>query len=70
MVTEQQAEEMQRGFVGGGIVIAAVLSLAAVVAAMLLGETWAVWPLIPLVALEIVFVALWVRRRRSSGARR
>ncbi|SBN61873.1 TIGR04206 family protein [Curtobacterium sp. 9128] len=69
MVTEQQAEETQRGFVGGGIVIAAVLSLAAA-AAMLLGETWAVWPLIPLVALEIVFVALWVRRRRSSGARR
>lgn len=68
MVTEQQAEEMRRGFVGGGIVIAAVLSLAAV-AAILLGETWAVWPLIPLVAMEIVFVALWIRRRRSNGAR-
>ncbi len=66
MVTEQEVDTMKRGFVGGGVIIAAVLSVAALVA-ILVGETWAVWPLIPLAAMEIVFLALWVRRRHRSS---
>ena len=50
----------------GGVIIAAVLSVAALVA-ILVGESWAVWPLIPLAAMEVVFLALWVRRRRQSN---
>jgi membrane protein implicated in regulation of membrane protease activity len=70
MVTEQEVEAMKRGFVGGGAIIAAVLSVAALVA-ILVGATWAVWSLLPLAAMEVVFLALWVRRRRrSSGPQR
>lgn len=60
---------MKRGFVGGAVIIAAVLIVAAFIT-IRAGETWAVWPLIPLAAMEIVFVALLVRRRRSSGTGR
>jgi hypothetical protein len=70
MVTEQEVDAMKRGFVGGGVIIAAVLSVAALVV-ILVGETWAVWPLLPLAAMEVVFLGLWVRRRRrSSGPHR
>lgn len=40
MVTEREAEQMRRGFVGGGVIIAGVMALAALVA-MVLGQAWA-----------------------------
>lgn len=40
MVTEREAEQMRRGFVGGGAIIAGVMALAALVA-MVPGQAWA-----------------------------
>jgi hypothetical protein len=59
---------MRRGFVGGGITIAGVMALAALVA-MVLGQEWALWPFIPLLIIEIVFVVAIIRRRRTSSGR-
>lgn len=69
MVTGQEVDATKRGFVGGGVIIAAVLSVTALVA-ILVGGIWAVRPLLPLAAMEVLFLALWVRRRRSSGPQR
>lgn len=71
MESEQEVDAMKRGFVGGGVIIAAVLNKATLVA-ILVGETWAVWPMVPLAAMEVVFLALWLRRRRRrlSGPQR
>ncbi|MBB1195752.1 hypothetical protein [Curtobacterium flaccumfaciens] len=59
---------MRREFVGGGVLIAGVLALAALVA-MVLGQAWALWPFIPLLIIEIVFVGAIIRRRRTSSGR-
>jgi hypothetical protein len=58
MVTEQGVDAMERGVVGSSVIVAAVLGVAALVA-ILVGEIWAIWPLIPLTAIELVFLALW-----------
>ena len=65
MITEHESEQMQRGFVGVGAIIAPVMSVGALIAVML-GEMWAVWPLIALAACAIVFVTIWIRRRRRA----
>ncbi|OII17151.1 hypothetical protein BIV01_05470 [Curtobacterium sp. MCBA15_013] len=56
---------MRRGFVGGGAVIAGAMALVA----MMLGQAWALWPFIPLLIIEIVFVVAIIRRRRTSSGR-
>lgn len=66
MVTEREAEQMRRGFVGGGVIIAGVMALAALVA-VLLGQAWAIWPFISLLIIEIAFVVAIIRRRRTSS---
>lgn len=68
MVTEREAEQMRRGFVGGGVIITGVMALAALVATVL-GQAWALWPFIPLLIMEIVFVVAIIRRRRASSGR-
>lgn len=68
MVTEREAEQMRRGFVGGGAIIAGVMALAALVA-VALGQSWALWPFIPLLIIDIVFVVAIIRRRRTSSGR-
>lgn len=68
MVTEREVEQMKRGFVGGGVIIAGVMALAALIA-VVLGQTWALWPFIPLLIIEIMFAVAIIRRRRSSGGR-
>lgn len=35
MVTEREAEQMKRGFAGGGVIIAGVMALAALIAVVL-----------------------------------
>ena len=65
MVTEHEIEQMKRGFVGGGVVMAGFLVLAALVA-VLCGFQWALWPLIPLLVLEAVFVVVASRRHRNG----
>ena len=65
MITEHESEQMQRGFVGGGAIISPVMSVGALIA-LVLGETWAVWPFIALAACAIVFVTIWIRRRRRA----
>ncbi|MFJ3382223.1 hypothetical protein ACIPJ2_17630 [Curtobacterium sp. NPDC090217] len=66
MVTGQEAEQMRRGFVGGRVIIAGAMALAALVA-MVMGQAWALWPFITLLIIEIVFVVAMIRRRRSNG---
>jgi CHASE2 domain-containing sensor protein len=65
MVTDHEVEQMKRGFVGGGVVIAGVLALAALIAT-LLGFELALWPLIPLLVLEAVFLVVAIRQRRNG----
>ncbi|OIH99578.1 MULTISPECIES: hypothetical protein [unclassified Curtobacterium] len=64
MVTEHELEQMRRGFVGTGVVLAPLVALAALVA-VLLGESWALWPLAAVLIAEAAFVVVLVRRRRS-----
>lgn len=65
MVTEHELEQMRRGFVGGGVIVAGVLSVAALVA-VLIGQEWAVWPLILLTIAEVTFAVMMIRRRNRG----
>jgi hypothetical protein len=56
---------MRRGFVGGGVIVAGVLVVAALVA-VLIGQEWAVWPLIPLAIAEVTFAVMMIRRRNRG----
>lgn len=66
MVTEREAEQMRRGFIGGGAIVAGAMALAALIT-LVLGQAWALWPFISLLIFEILFVVAILRRRRTSS---